>query len=35
MKYIILPDQLSRILKQNNIAVFKRDDKTIIKFLNK
>ena len=35
MKYIISPDQLSRILKQNNVAVFKRDDKTIIKFLNK
>jgi len=34
MKYITSPTELSRILKEYNIAVFKRDDKTIIKFIN-
>lgn len=33
MKYVVSPQELSQILKQHNIAVFKKGDQTVMKFI--
>ncbi len=33
MKYVVSPEELSKILRQHNIAVFKKGDQTVMKFI--